>query len=301
MTDARSVTIGGEAIRVERVSARKASRALALLRHISRQVPGLATRWAEAEAEYRRTHVDVLSRAEARIRFPDRPLITSDAEGLDVPVREPETLEDGKPNPRAGDLIMVPSPISRMTEADWENSNQRLELAQDPPNPAPMVMAVLDDALELAEEHVYKLLALFTISNEDVARFRKEDRLDEELEVRADRLLDTAFADELLELAVVCGELVDDQFTRKTRELGERMGKALRLVGMGPPASPSSRTSPTTSGPTDSTPSSSTDGPESSDGGPTSPSTPSSPSSTDSPASPSASATSEKPSEPVSA
>lgn len=290
MTDGKTVSIGGEAKRVEPVSARKASRAFALLRHISRRIPDLAGLWGKAAADYREQNTRKLSRAQARLEYPPRPLIHP--ETLEA-LREPALLENGEPNPRAGDLVMVPSAIDRLTDADWEASGNVLEIP-DEPQAGVMVMAILEPALELAETHVFRLLALFLMSNEDVARRHKEGTLDDELEVAADWLLDNALGDEVLELAVICGETVDDQFRRKATELGDRVGNALRLVGLGP----TTRTtgSPTSNGASSSTPSSSTGGPESSDGAPTSSSTPSGDSS---PASESSPQRSEQPERPL--
>lgn len=291
MTDGhKTVSIGGEAKRVEPVSARKASRAFALLRHISKRIPDLAGLWGKAAADYREQNTRKLSRAQARLEYPPRPLIHPQT--LEA-LREPVLLDNGEPNPHAGDLVMVPSAIDRLTDADWEASGNVLEVPDEPHNGV-MVMAILEPALELAEAHVFRLLALFLMSNEDVARRHKDGTLDDELEIAADWLLDNALGDEVLELAVVCGETVDEQFRRKASELGDRVGNALRLVGLAP-TTRTTTTSPMENGANSSTPSSSTDGPESSDGPPTSSSMPTGDSSPDSESSPPRSEQPERP------
>lgn len=278
----RTVTIAGQPVRVERVSARKASRAFALLRHVSKRIPDLTDRWTDYRREYRDKNVRLLSRPEARVRFPPQ-VVIDPVSG--APIREPDTIvvdvggdSQEQPNPRAGELVTIPSAVDRMTEQDWQAAGDRYPLHEDPTLPE-LVLHVFDMALEVAEAHVYRLLALFTMSNEDVAAAHKDGSLEDTLAERADDLLDEAMADEVLELAVACGEVVDEQFRRKVDELGDRAGNALRLFGMGP-----TRTSGPPNGQQTSTPDSSTDGPSRSapDGPPTSSSTPTTSSSSES-------------------
>jgi hypothetical protein len=288
------VELGGELITIERVSALKASRAFAILKGISGKVPGLTKQWGDYVAEYEREHYVELTRAQARLRFPARPLLDPDTR---APIREPDTIRRAgapgddpveSPNPRAGELVLTPSPVDHMTEEDWKASGQTLRLPESP-STAQIIVAIFPEALEVAEESVYRLLALLTLRNEDVHRHWKGGALDAELEARVDWLLGNSYAEELLELAVVAGETIDDQFRRKIESLGDRVGKALRLVGLNPP-SPSPAPSPNGSEPNGSRPTSSTGGPESTDGE----STTSSPHpSTSSPGSPPASTTSE--------
>jgi hypothetical protein len=289
-TETRTVTIGGKAMHVERVSARKASRAMALLRHINREAKGITRSLEEFERDYLERNLRYITRPEARVRFP--PQVVLDPE-TGAPVREPATIvvdvggdSEEQPNPRAGELVTFPSAVDRMSEADWQAAGNQYPVRERPPLYA-IAMHAFEDALELAEDHVYRLLALFVMSNEDVTRRYKEGTLEEELTAGADRLLDEAMADELMELAVVCGELVDTQFRSKARELGDRLGNALRLFGLGP-STPTTTTSTPPNGPTSSTPSSSIASPSSSepDGPPTSSSTPITTSSSESEPSP---------------
>jgi hypothetical protein len=289
------VELGGETVTIERASALKASRAFAIIKGISREVRGLTKLWGSYVAEYEREHYVELSRAQARLRFPPRPLLDPDTR---APIREPDTIrragapgEDPveSPNPRAGDLVLTPSPIDHMTEEDWQASGQTLRLPESPATPQ-IVAVIFAEAGDVAEDSVYRLLALFTLRNQDVHRYWKAGTFAEELEERVDWLLGNAYADEVLELAVVVGEAIDDQFRRKIESLGgpARLGKALRIVGVDLPTSPTP--DPTASEPNGSRPTSSTGGPESTDGE----STTSSPHpSTSSPGSPPASTTSE--------
>lgn len=274
-TAPRELELGGKPYRLDRVSARKASRALALLRALSKAVPELQRSWARFRTSYEAENFIELDRAQAMLRYP--PQAAADAAG--DPIREPATLPDGEPNPRAGELVMLPSPLDRMTETAWAEAGHRLRLPASP-STEELVVAILDEALEVGEDHVYRLLALFTLSNEEVARYHRDQTLDERLDERVDELLDNAMADELLELAVTAGELVESQFQAKAAKLSGRLGNMGRLFGMAPTTRPTttapaeSPATTSTDGPSSSTPTSSTASPEPTDGTPTPSSTP---------------------------
>lgn len=268
MTPTTAITVGAQTVTIERVSARKAAVALGLIRALSRAVPDLQRNWSKFVTEYERENALELNRAQARVRYPPR--LVYDAEG--------QPLKDD-----AGELVFSPSIVDSLTEEDWERAGHVLRLPKTPTTPE-QIIAVLDEALGVAEDHVYRLLALFTMSNADVKAYRRDGSLDERLQGLADDLLDDAMADEVLELAVVVGETVDTQFRAKASELGDRMGNALRVFGMSP-----TTTGPSTSpdGPSTAKPSSSTDSAPPTTGSPTpsstSPTTSSSPSEGSSP------------------
>jgi len=283
MSTNTTIELGGHEYRIERVSARKASTALALLRALSRSMPELQRDLATFRRDYEANNVIELDRVQAKLRYPPRPLTELTEDGVERAVLE----ADGTPR-------LLPSPVDRLTEADWERSGQTFKVPASPSTPE-VITALFDKALDVAEEHVYRLLALFTLSNDDVARYRKDGSLKDQLADRSDSLLDDAFADEVLELAVVAGEVVDEQFRRKTDELGDRLGNALSLVGLRPPT----RTTPTPApsppapskdGPSSLTPSSSTDSPAPTPDGPPTPSS-TSPSTSSSSSAPSSSET----------
>lgn len=239
-----TITLGEREHRIERISARKAARAFAELRAITRAVPEINKAVSTFVRTYEEENVVELDRVQAKMRF--------GAETIDT-----------------------------LTEEDWANAGGKLRLPRSP-GTTEVILAAFPIALDLAEAHVYRLLALFLMPNEDVARYRKNGELDERLGERADDLLDDAYGDEVMELAVVVGELVDRQFVGKARELGDRLGNALRLVGLGPatPTTPTASRDDATgdpaetstsseSGPSASKPTSSTSTPAPTDGSPT--------------------------------
>lgn len=271
MPPPNTVTLGNTDYRIERPTGLKASRALALMRALSRAMPELTGELAKFRRDYERDNVLELDRVQARMRYPAEPLV-----------------RDGKPlTNEAGDILMLPSPVDRLTEADWEAAGGVYKVSASP-GWGEVLTALFDRALELAESHVYRLLALFTIPNDELKALRKGGGIDEALEQRAELLLDESYFDELLELAVVVGETVDHHFRRKTADLGDRMGNALRLIGLDwttkatpEQDSPATATSteapptpaPSTDGPSSSKPSSLTGSPDSTDGPPMPPST----------------------------
>lgn len=271
------VTIGARDYTIERPSARKASTALRLLRRVSGTVRAVTRELGEFERDYRATHAIELDRVQARMRYPEQVIYDEAGELMRYP--------DGE---HAG-LPVLRSPLDGMSEDDWQRAGHVLRLPVAPSLPE-RIGAVIELALEDAEDELYGVLALFTLSNEEVKSYKRAQTLDDELARRVDELLDGAL-EELLELAVVIGETVDTTFVRKASELGDRLGNLGRLLGleMAPEGKtpPTSEEAPQTAAaapqtdslkdppPTSSSrPTSSSDSGSSSDGDPTTPSTP---------------------------
>jgi hypothetical protein len=169
-----------------------------------------------------------------------------------------------------GDLMTMASPVDRLSEEDWEKSGQTLKIRQSP-TPPEIIAAVFPMVMEQAEQPVYRLLALAIMSNEDVARYAGTgeilDRVDEVVQTK----IATAYLDEIMELAVVIGELIEGQVMAKARALGNRLGNLKRLFGMGTttPTPSSPETSTTSSAPAEQSSSGSSSPSESSSPGPT--------------------------------
>lgn len=271
---AHTVTINGEQRTIERISGLKLSRALAIVRAAGQAVPKIVSEWGEFRTEYERTHNIELSRAQALMRYGPRAIFDEAGD----PVLD-----------EAGQVRMAPGALAHMTDADWAASGNVLAIPSSP-STSESIAAVFPTLIETAEEHVYALLTLFLTSNGELKRLWRSGEHKEALEAAQADLLADSYADELLELAVVCGELVDEQFSRKAAALGDRLGKALRLFGMDPAtlssSSPTSteqaetpsetlQSSPTSSvEPSSSSATSSTDSPAPTDGDGASPSTP---------------------------
>lgn len=257
----RTLELGGDTVTVERPSALKATRALAILRELSRATPELLEHLARFRRQYEADNVLELDRVQAKLRYPPRPIFEGDTAVLD---------EAGAPR-------LLPSPVDRLTEEDWTAAGGVYRVPASP-STEEVVLALFDRALELAEDTVYRFLALFTIPNRELKQARRAGTDLELIRERTEELLDDAFADELIELAVVVGEVVDGNLRRKTSAMGPRMTAAARLVGLKWTPSPAAKTTPSD----DTRPSSSTASPASTDGDPTTSSTPPSTSSSSS-------------------
>ena len=271
----RTVTIGGEERRVEPFSARKVNRALRLLRQIASDVPDLLKVRGRFVAEYEQEHYTEISRAEALRRY-----------GVPSPVLDPETRQPIRGDD--GQIVTVPSGILQMTEEAWAAVGHKYRVPESPSFGEEM-WAIFPHVLDRAEETVVQLLALVLMRNEDVAAWSRDGSLNDEhkpdgslkkrgkLHEAAQDLLDEAMGDELLEVAVVAGEVVDEQLMSKARRLMEagRLGNVVRLFGIDPERLKAAREKPaeqptsngngaTTSTTPEQTPSSSTDSPEAS-------------------------------------
>lgn len=206
---------------------------------------------------------------QAKLEFPPQPLL-----------RDGVLLED-----EHGAPVMLASPVDRLTEEDWAAAGGTYRIPRSPSG-AEVTVALFDKAMDIAQDAVYRLLALFTIPNRDLSAARKAGRLEDLLTDTVENLLDDAYVDELLELAASVGELIDGHLLRKARDLGPRLDPFLKLVGIDRPTTSSPTPAPasandgstpstTMDGPSPSRPSSSTGSPASTpDGPPTSSSTP---------------------------
>jgi hypothetical protein len=235
----RKVKVGEDEFTLETFSTRKAVRVIRTIDRITKGVPAILDRWAEFTRHYEEANVREMDRVTARHYFApaplmvQRPLMTEDdppkpvmADG--VPVMWSEPLRDEN----TGEVVMGPDPLAHMTDADWTASDNKLRLPRSP-STEEKVAAVFSMALDLAEEQVMQLMALLTVTNRELSRAHDEGNLMEVLEQRTKIIMD-APADDLFELAVVAGELVQGQFTDRIKALGDRLPNALRLFGISP-------------------------------------------------------------------
>lgn len=240
--DSVTLEVGGREVVVERVSARKASVAFAIIRGVGKKLDPVIHAWGKFQAEYESSHTIEVDRPTALLRYGPRPIIDE----LGRPLLYPDTITiestvEGEPNrvevhPRAGEVVMAPSPLESMDDDAWAAQGNVMKRPRSP-SWGESATAVLPDVIEDIEDHVYKLLALFTMPNAEVKAKRKDGTIHEELDRLANDLMDDAYLDEVLELAVACGDVVDGAFRAKVEKIGgSRVGKALRLLGVDPTA-----------------------------------------------------------------
>jgi len=250
----RTIVLGeGHEVTVERPNGLKASRALAMLREVTRETPALSAKVAQFTRDYERDNVVELDRVQAKMEFQPRAVTERDDDGQVVAVLDGE----GRP-------LMLPSPVDRLTEEDWARTGNVYRVPRTP-GPWEVGLALFDDVMEAAESLVWRLLALFTIPNEELFKARKAGTDEQLIQERADDLLGEAFADDLIELAVVVSETMDHHFRRKANQIGsERLGNLARSVGLGrflPTATTPAPSSTSAAAPSSLKPNSSTDSP----------------------------------------
>lgn len=231
------VTIGGASRPVERFTLVKALRAMTLLKLIQRLVPEASEVLGTFVSEYRAAHVTTLDRVQAKMEF-----------GGEVPVLDeslsPIVTDDGRP-------VTLPAPIESLTEKDWEQAGHVLRQPENPPLAA-MIAAVFPTVVEGAEQPVLRLLAISIIPNDQFAGHVRAGTWEDEADRVVENDLLEADLDEVLELAVTVGEVLDGQLAAKVEDLGGRVGKLASRFGLGRASRPESDPSPSGDSPTSS-------------------------------------------------
>lgn len=247
------VELGGNEVTVQDLSGRKAIRATKIIRSMAQAWPEILKEIASFTRTYEEDNIVELDRAEARARFHARPLLDPNAEGA-VPLRDGD-----------GEIIYGPDPLGHLTDEDWEKSGNKYRIRKSP-SQGEIIAGVFPMAFDVAEEQLSQLLALGVIRNEDLDKAHHDegpDGITKLLVDKADELLAYDLGD-LIELAVVISEVVDEQLRARLDRLGRRTGKLLRLLGLG--STSKEPETPTPSTPTPSSPTSSISSPEPTDG-----------------------------------
>jgi hypothetical protein len=202
--NAINVEVGGRPYAVARFRGRKATKIMRLAATIGRAYPDLAKKVAEFEQAYIEENALRLSRTEAELKFgPDAAQITDEA---------------------------------------WETAGGELALKQMP-SAYERLAAIWPEIFEAAEGPVLDLLAVVSMTNEELADANREDRLDDAIGERRDLLLDEGDTAELIELALAGYRMARGQF-------GPFVERAIPLLAnlgltMGAPEPTASPTSPT--------------------------------------------------------
>jgi hypothetical protein len=234
-TENAEVTVGGRSYRIARFRGFKAQQILRLAARIGREYPALTEKVAAFERDYVEGNKLQLSRPEAELRFGERAVeITEEA----------WTAADGK-----FDLKRMPS--------TWER-----------------VAALWPELFDAAERPVTELLAVISLSNEELADADEADDVQGVITKRRRELFRDGDAEELIELAVAGVEVAKEQFGPLVQRVVPML---MALVGLTTDELPlmgsstsqdqqdSTDSSPTSSD-SETSPSSSTDSPPPTDG-----------------------------------
>jgi hypothetical protein len=237
----RDVTVGGRTYTVARLRGLKAQLILRESAKLAREYPKIGTMVAEFEQTYADENAVVLNRAEAEYR--------------------------------------LGAAAGRISDDAWQSSGNQISL-KSAPSTFERLFAAWPEILEVGERPVANLLAIVSLSNEELADADKADDLAAKIEDRRQEIWHNGEIEEIVELAIAGYEVSRGQFA-------PLVGKVLPLLGllgipmMGEPEQTESGTSPTpttTSQPSSSSsetsPSSSTDSPEPTGGPESKPSAP---------------------------
>jgi len=214
--NAIQVKAGRETYTVSRFRGLKAQLIMRLSAKVGRAYPKLATKVAEFEQSYIAENMLRLSRPEAELRF-----------GVEA---------------------------AEITDEAWQSADGELALKQMP-SPMERLAHIWPELLEAAEEPLFDLIAVVSLSNEDLAKADDADGVEGTVEERRRLLLHDAEFEQLIELALAGYEVARGQFG----PLVQRLTPLLGMLGMtmGAPEPTESSTSPESEAPTESSPDSS--------------------------------------------
>jgi hypothetical protein len=227
-----AIKVGGRDITVERFCFAKAMRVITLLKKLQQSAPEISKAASDFRREYMAGNIVELDRVQAKMRFGPQPIFD----------------DENKPMFHEGELLTMASPVDRMTEQDWERSDQTLKIRQEPSTPE-MVAAVFPVAYEHAEKTVAQLLGLVIMSNTKVLEYVAAGTLWEEVDRLAADVIAPAYIEDVMELVVVVAETIEGQVMTKVKGLGDRLGKIRRLLTGEKTKTDPSEGSPTSSEP----------------------------------------------------
>lgn len=186
----QEVLVGERSYRIARFRGLKAQLILKLTAELAKAYPDLQSKVAEFEQSYIDESSLTLSRTEVELRY------GADAE--------------------------------RISEAAWETTGGEYKLKQMPTTQERLA-AIWPDLLLSAEVPVLRLLAVISLSNEDLRAADEADTVDEKIEERRKELLYDGPPEELVELAVAGVNVARDQFGPLARKAAPLLAK----VGLG--------------------------------------------------------------------
>lgn len=126
-----------------------------------------------------------------------------------------------------------PDALGHLTDADWENSGQKLRLPRSP-SLEEQIFHAFPNAFEKARTQTLELCALAVMTNDELERTETsggEEAIDKAVTDRAANLKHKALIDEMLHLLVVTAVVLEEQVGNKIDELREHVGNVRKLFG----------------------------------------------------------------------
>lgn len=232
------VQLSSRTVQIKDFSGRKAVRVLRTLDKIAEAAPEIQGIWQQYIKDYEASNTVDLDRAFARAQYHPEPIFREEPVVIDDVI-----MYDRLGNPlirrmpildeRTGAPMLGPDPLGHLSEQDWQASGNKLKRPRTPTTQECFVK-VFPKMIELAEKQMASLFGLVCMSNDDISRYSREgdDVIRQKIAEAGDELLDEPF-DKLIELGVVCGEVISEQYQENILgKLGPRINMMLNLVGI---------------------------------------------------------------------
>lgn len=174
MSETRSVVVGERDVTIRPFNGRKAKLVTRAVKALSRQVPDLSDRAATWQRKYEKDHATEVTRDEV-LAFP-----------------------------------YWRERLGHVTDEEWAERGGQITLPAEPPG-WQVILHMLPELLDVAEDEVLRLLALCSVANSDLAAANRDgdDAVDTFLKVEADRLLDEGSVGQLVALAQAAREVIE--------------------------------------------------------------------------------------------
>ena len=167
---------------------------------IGNRVPEVIDAIGDFRTKYMRANGVAMSRAQAKAEFSPRPLVL-----------DGEFLRDDK-----GEIIYGQGDLDSISEADWERSDQSLVIPGALPDEPLLALAILPKITQDAPDQLFRLLAIFLVSNADLKAWRIDGSIDNMIERAGYQLQEDSYLDELPLIVTAIGEVMDQNLRMKS-------------------------------------------------------------------------------------
>jgi hypothetical protein len=239
MAEVRKVAIGDEEYRIAPFRGFKGELAMSLVKRVTGEVRDVLDQVEKHEREWRAKNDLTITRELCLERIADFEQLAKTTRGhiAEAPVEEPEADAEGNRAKTKEELETEATHYESRVKV-WKDQLESLgtEAFVKVPNPngpplAEVVLEVFPAAMEVAPRTVKQLLALVAIPNDELKQADQEDRWVEALDELGQQLFYDGLIEELMELAVVAAEVIEQAVERYRGPLGKLQALYDRATG----------------------------------------------------------------------
>jgi hypothetical protein len=239
MTEVRKVAIGDEEYCIAPFRGFKGELAMSLVKRVTGEVREVLDQVEKHEREWRAKNDLTITREMCLERIADFEQLAKTTRGHipDAPDEEPEADKDGERKKTKDELEAEATHYESRVKV-WKDQLESLgtDAFVKVPNPngpplAEVVLEVFPAAMEVAPRTVKQLLALVAIPNDELKKADQEDRWVEALDELGQQLFYDGLIEELMELAVVAAEVIEQAVERYRGPLGKLQALYDRATG----------------------------------------------------------------------